>query len=131
MSQNTHIPYEWLGCTFWRIPETGNFEVYGFPLTEYTFRLWYLEEFGVWMLDAWHPDNEHMSISAHKLYMDWTFLELAALTVICSRDKFDLSILHAAGHPDLKNIMSHAISLAQTPPEWLGSIELKNSSADF
>ena len=128
MSQNTHIPYEWLGCTFWCNPETGNFEVYGFPFTDYTFRLWRLEELSAWVLDAWHPGADVFAISAHELYRDWSVQELAALTVICSRAEFELSILHEVGHPELKSIMSHAISIAQNPSEWLGSIELKNSS---
>ena len=121
-------PHEWLGCTYWRNPKNGNFEVYGFPLTDYTFRLWRLEEFGVWLLDAEHPGADIFAISAHKLYCDWTFSELAALASICAKAEFDLSILHDIGHPDLKSILSHAVSLAQNPPEWLGSFESKNSS---
>lgn len=126
---NDYIPYHWRDCTFWRNPETGNFEVYGFPLTDYTLRLWKLQELGVWCLDAECPGADVFSISAHKLYRDWTFLELAALASICVKGEFDLSILHAAGHPTTKLIRAHAIFLSKIPPAWLDSVEPKNSSA--
>jgi hypothetical protein len=128
---NDYIPHHWQGCTFWRDPETGNFEAYGFPLTDYTFRLWKLQELNTWLLDVSSPGADVFSISAHKLYCDWTFLELLSLAAVCLSQSLDVSILHELGHPELKLIISRATLWSQSPPEWLDSIEPKISSGEI
>ena len=125
-----HIPYVWCDYTFWRNPETGNFESYGFPFTDYTFHIYKLYDLNIWILDINHPERSVFAVSSYPLYHDWSCVELLSLVVVCMRYFFDVRIL-SNSNGITQSIITEALELSKNPPIWLDSLELENSSDDF